>query len=411
MTSVVKLLDMDISGRLGRARLKRPSEREGHSGLSSGEVGAAKKTPKQKGPAGETSVAPAAALSWSTAREAARCHQRARSRCDPAVGQRRAGFDALAPRSLGDAVVAFPACSSHFFHLGCAAQLRVQAAAAADLLCPLCHGDGQIVDAVLRELCAQQSVHSSQGVALQAAGLPCCGGDRESDCRFSGRRSPKPPTRAYVPFLLAAAGLLQEDAQRAWSDHPAAATAWLACRQHPPLDPHSLSNVIVGAAAGWPFLLAHAARASAAAQEALLVEILGLRGAGQFDRLAELRARASELEEKAKRQEEISALQSHILEVEMQRCQEELQLSRSKVEALEKELKQAQKLKQRCEAKLPASSQEAVHRHEMAVRASFEDTRAETRERTSPSRKASKAEAQQGWFACCSVQHAPKGRA
>ncbi|CAJ1450770.1 unnamed protein product [Effrenium voratum] len=81
------------------------------------------------------------------------------------------------------------------------------------------------------------------------------------------------------------------------------------------------------------------------------------------------------------------------------------------VEALEKELKQAQKLKQRCEAKLPASSQEAVHRHEMAVRASFEDTRAETRERTSPSRKASKAEAQQGWFACCSVQHAPKGRA
>ena len=103
-------------------------------------MGAAKKTPKQKGPAGETSVAPAAALSWSTAREAARCHKRARSRGDPAVGQRRAGFDALAPRSLGDAVVAFPACSSHFFHLGCAAQLRVQAAAAADLLCPLCHG-------------------------------------------------------------------------------------------------------------------------------------------------------------------------------------------------------------------------------------------------------------------------------
>ncbi|CAJ1366871.1 unnamed protein product [Effrenium voratum] len=100
---------------------------------------------------------------------------------------------------------------------------------------------------------------------------------------------------------------------------------------------------------------------------------------------AELRARASELEEKAKRQEEISALQSHILEVEMQRCQEELQLSRSKVEALEKELKQEGTL--------------------------IKDTRAETRERTSPSRKASKAEAQQGWFACCSVQHAPKGRA
>ena len=110
--------------------------------------------------------------------------------------------------------------------------------------------------------------------------------------------------------------LLQE-AQRAWSDHPAAGVAWgdavRSCRRRPPLDPHSLSNAIVGAAAGRPCtpaetaaqdrLLACAARRRgnipvttavgqgfyipAAAQEALLVELLGLRGAGQIDRLAD----------------------------------------------------------------------------------------------------------------------------
>eukprot|EP00439_Symbiodinium_sp_Y106_P081684 s28_g20.t2 len=57
--------------------------------------------------------------------------------------------------------------------------------------------------------------------------------------------------------------------------------------------------------------------------------------------------RAVELEERAKREHEMSSLQCHIFEVEMKRCQEELQHSRSKIEALEKELKQAQKSKQR----------------------------------------------------------------
>mmetsp|Transcript_53701 Transcript_53701/g.125183 ORF Transcript_53701/g.125183 Transcript_53701/m.125183 type:complete len:286 (-) Transcript_53701:195-1052(-) len=127
-------------------------------------------------------------------------------------------------------------------------------------------------------------------------------------------------------------------------------------------------------------------------------------------REAELLRRAQELEDKTKREQEVSSLQCHIFEVEMMRCQEEMQQSRSKIEALEKELKQAQKLKvKRGEgyAKSTApSSQEAVRRHELAVRASFE----ENREKSSPSRRSSNEDGSQGWMSCCSVQTAPKKR-
>ncbi|CAJ1460692.1 unnamed protein product, partial [Effrenium voratum] len=40
------------------------------------------------------------------------------------------------------------------------------------------------------------------------------------------RLPPEAHSRVYVPFLLAAASLLQEEALRAWSDHPAAGAAW-----------------------------------------------------------------------------------------------------------------------------------------------------------------------------------------
>jgi len=127
-------------------------------------------------------------------------------------------------------------------------------------------------------------------------------------------------------------------------------------------------------------------------------------------REALMHRRAVELEERAKREHEMSSLQCHIFEVEMKRCQEELQHSRSKIEALEKELKQAQKSKQRKgegSAKTSApSSQDAVRRHEIAVRASFE----ECREKTSPSKRSSNEDASQGWLSCCSVQSAPKKR-
>ncbi|CAE7579044.1 QSOX1 [Symbiodinium natans] len=126
-------------------------------------------------------------------------------------------------------------------------------------------------------------------------------------------------------------------------------------------------------------------------------------------REAVMHRRALEFEERAKRDHEVSSLQCHIFEVEMKRCQEELQQSRSKIEALERELKQAQKSKQRkaegCAKTSAPSSQEAVRRHEIAVRASFE----ECREKTSPSKRSSNEDAQ-GWLACCSVQAAPKKR-
>lgn len=126
-------------------------------------------------------------------------------------------------------------------------------------------------------------------------------------------------------------------------------------------------------------------------------------------REVDLQRRTEELEEQAKRQEETATLQKHILEVEIRRCAEELQKSHSKVEALEKELKaaQAQKAstKRRSNEGRSTASQEAVHRHEIAVRASFQDSR----ETSSPTRRPpSKEEKAQGWFSCCSVQKSPQ---
>lgn len=119
-------------------------------------------------------------------------------------------------------------------------------------------------------------------------------------------------------------------------------------------------------------------------------------------REVELLRRSEELEEQAKRQEETAMLQKHILEVEIRRCGEELRQSHSKVEALEKELKtmvQAHGRSRSSGEGRSAASQEAVHRHQIAVRASFEDSQENVLRRPP-----SKEEKTQGWFSCCSVQ-------
>ncbi|CAK9065585.1 unnamed protein product [Durusdinium trenchii] len=121
-------------------------------------------------------------------------------------------------------------------------------------------------------------------------------------------------------------------------------------------------------------------------------------------REAQLERRARDLEEQAKRQEETARLQMHILEVEMRRCEQELLQSHSKVEALEKELQvltEEVKSKRKSEGRA-ATLQDAVRRHEIAVRASFEDSEAPR-----PRRKKEKA---QGWFSCCAVEATPKKR-
>jgi len=169
----------------------------------------------------------------------------------------------------------------------------------------------------------------------------------------------------------------------------------------------------------------------AAGREAVIQAEAQAREDALLQKTADLEAREAqftelqaELEEKARRDEEISKLQRHIFEVENSRIQKELDRAIARKEALERELKQASKQVAKQQRRNPQAdqtseqapmAQEVISRHELALRASFEDeshVRQGTKQRAAKA-KSGKAgdggsEANQGWFSCCSVQTATK---
>jgi len=153
-------------------------------------------------------------------------------------------------------------------------------------------------------------------------------------------------------------------------------------------------------------------------QAALLEEVQSVQG-----REALFEARAAALEERFRREEEVAELQRHIFEVEIKRAHQERLQAAARSEALEKELKQAQKAacKQTKRNKVTdgAPAQAILSRHDLAMRASFEGENApeERRQashgrhirRTSKMSSKSASKASSGWFAgCCSMEVAPK---
>mmetsp|Transcript_4890 Transcript_4890/g.8723 ORF Transcript_4890/g.8723 Transcript_4890/m.8723 type:complete len:331 (-) Transcript_4890:144-1136(-) len=158
-------------------------------------------------------------------------------------------------------------------------------------------------------------------------------------------------------------------------------------------------------------------------QAALMEEVQALQ-----QREASFGARAAELEERCRREEEIAELQNHIFEVDIRRAQEERRMAAARTEALEKELKQVQKLatRQIRRSKVVddlAAGQAALARHDLAMRSSFEgefapeerqkanlgrQVRRNSKMRSKASSKSS-SKLSQGWFACCSsMEVAPK---
>jgi len=151
---------------------------------------------------------------------------------------------------------------------------------------------------------------------------------------------------------------------------------------------------------------------------ALLEEVQAVQG-----REASFEAREAALEERFRREEEAAELQRHIFEVEIKRAYQERLQAAARSEALEKELKQAQKAasKQTKRNKVAngAPAQVVLSRHDLAMRASFEGEYApEERQkashgrqirRTSKMSSKSASKASSGWFAaCCSMEVAPK---
>jgi len=137
--------------------------------------------------------------------------------------------------------------------------------------------------------------------------------------------------------------------------------------------------------------------------------------------------RAIELEEKVIREAETVRLERHIFEVEMKRAQQELQRASVRSEVLEKELKQAQKLSTKQQRhclkdaaqlhKEPAlcHSQDIMGRHDLALRATFNEmdevTRQSSKQRSGA--RANQASNESSWWGlalCSSVQVEKKSR-
>eukprot|EP00440_Ansanella_granifera_P010399 gb/GFBE01011280.1/.p1 GENE.gb/GFBE01011280.1/~~gb/GFBE01011280.1/.p1 ORF type:complete len:330 (+),score=92.54 gb/GFBE01011280.1/:1-990(+) len=174
-------------------------------------------------------------------------------------------------------------------------------------------------------------------------------------------------------------------------------------------------------------LLATRCELESAKQDTLAAEQLRENQAALIEKLAVYEQReaqsaedAAELEEKARRDEEAVNLERHIFEVEIRRVQRELQLAAERTEALDKDLKQAQKMankQQRRERKVLQSSQpkakEVMSRHELALRASFQEERSNSKKGSKNKDKDKSRSEDQGWFSfgcCSSVEAAPKRR-